>query len=271
MSAIAIKVMTPVVTMAALGLAFGCALALALKIFAIKVDPTILNILSLLPGVNCGACGSAGCAAFAEILAKGEAMPSACTVSDSEARKKIARLLGIEDAGKVKTSAVVLCNGGQRALNKFEYQGIRTCKAATLIFAGHKACTFGCLGFGDCVEACPFGAISMGPDGLPVVDEGKCTSCGKCVKACPKGLFVLLDTLCRYYVKCSSKDPGGITAKACKAGCIGCMKCEKACPAGAIKVESNLARIDPAKCQNLGKCFEACPTKVITRRGLPNA
>jgi ferredoxin len=107
----------------------------------------------------------------------------------------------------------------------------------------------------------------MGPDELPIVDEKKCTACGKCVKACPKGLYVLSPVSCKYYVKCSSKDPGGVTAKVCKSGCIGCMKCEKACPAGAAKVESNLARIDPVKCRNIGKCFEVCPTKVIVKRG----
>ena len=97
----------------------------------------------------------------------------------------------------------------------------------------------------------------------PVVDENKCTACGKCVTECPKGLYVLIPAAGAYYVKCSSKDPGGVTAKACSSGCIACLKCEKACPAGAVKVESNLSRIDPAKCQNIGKCFEVCPTKVI--------
>jgi len=261
-----IRILIPVAAMAVLGLIFGVGLAYALRIFGIQIDPKIFKILSLLPGSNCGACGRAGCAGFADALAKGEAIPAGCAVSNADARKSIAELLGIEDGSKVKTVAVLLCNGGTRARDKYAYRGIQTCKAATLLFAGQKACTFGCLSLADCVDACPFGAISMGPDELPVVDEKKCTSCGKCVKTCPKDLYVLLPAACRYYVKCSSKDLGGVTAKVCKSGCIGCMKCEKACPVGAAIVESNLARINPDRCQNIGKCFEACPTKVIVRR-----
>lgn len=264
---IIVKILIPVAAMAVLGLIFGVGLAYALKLFGIEVDPTTFKILSLLPGANCGACGKAGCTAFAEALKKGEVMPASCAVSNEAARKSIAELLGITHDTKVKTVATVLCNGGSRAKDKYAYKGIASCKAASLIFGGHKACSFGCLGLGDCVEACPFEAIRMDRDALPVVDPGKCTACGRCVKACPKNLYLLLPLDCNYYVKCSSKDPGGATAKVCKSGCIACLKCEKACPAGAAKVELNLSRIDPEKCRNIGKCFEVCPTKVIVKRG----
>ena len=121
-------------------------------------------------------------------------------------------------------------------------------------------------GWGDCAAVCPFGAITMSAAGLPEVSADKCTACGNCVKACPKTLFELIPESSRYYVKCASTDTGAMTTKACKAGCIACMKCQKACPVQAVKVDSNLARIDYAKCGNMGKCFEACPTGVITRR-----
>ena len=260
------RILTPVAAMAVLGLIFGVGLAYALKLFGVELDPKIFKILAFLPGSNCGACGKAGCAGFAEALAKGEAMPAGCAVSNALARKSIAQLLGLEQVELVKTVAVLLCNGGSRAKDKYVYRGIRSCKAATLQFGGQKACTFGCLGLADCVEACPFGAITMGSDNLPVVSEKQCTACGKCVKTCPKNLFVLNPEACRYYVKCSSKDKGGVTVKVCSAGCVACMKCEKACPTGAAKIESNLSRITPAKCQNTGKCFEVCPTKVIRLR-----
>lgn len=261
------NILTPVAAMAALGLIFGLGLAYALKIFGVKLDPKIFKILSFLPGSNCGACGKPGCAGFAEALAKGEAIPSGCVVSNAEARGSIARLLGLEAGEKLKTVAVNLCNGGRRAKDKYIYRGIQSCKAATLQFGGMKECVFGCLGLADCVKACPFGAITMSVDELPVVDEERCTACGKCVKACPKGLYTLQADACKYYVRCSSKDPGGMTMKVCLSGCIGCMKCVKACPEGAAAVSSNLSRIDPAKCQNIGKCFEVCPTKVIMKRG----
>lgn len=262
-----IKILIPVAAMAVLGLIFGVGLAYALKLFGIEVDPLIFKIMSVLPGANCGACGKAGCAGFAEALKKGEALPAGCVVSNEEARRSIAELLGVDHSPKVKTVATILCNGGKRAKDKYLYRGIQSCKAASLVFGGQKACAFGCIGFGDCVSVCPFDAITIGEDGLPVVDAAKCNACGNCVQACPKNLYVLLPEACNYYVKCSSKDPGGVTAKACKSGCIACFKCEKACPAGAVKVESNLSRIDPGKCRNMGICFEACPTKVISKRG----
>ena len=259
-------ILVPVIAMTGLGLTFGLGLAYALKIFGVEVDPTVALILTKLPGANCGACGKAGCAGFAEALKKGETLPASCVVSNDEARKGIAELLGIAHTPKVKTTATLLCNGGTRAIDKFAYRGIKTCKADTLIFDGHKACAFGCLGFGDCVRVCPFDALRMGEDGLPEVDLDKCTACGNCVRECPKKIFVLTPIKNNYYVKCSSTDPGSVVAKVCKSGCIACHKCEKACPVAAIKVESNLARIYYDKCQNIGECAKVCPTKVIIKR-----
>lgn len=261
------KILIPVAAMALLGLIFGVGLAYALKLFGIEIDPLISKLTSILPGANCGACGRAGCAGFAEALKKGEAVPSGCAVSDDEARRAIAGVLGIAHSDKTRMVAAVLCNGGKNAVDKYTYRGISSCKAASLVFGGYKACAFGCLGLGDCVVSCRFGAIKMGTDNLPVVDASKCTACAGCVKTCPKKLYVLLPKKCAYYVRCSSTDPGSVTAKVCKSGCIACLKCEKACPAAAVKVGSNLSRIDPDRCRNIGKCFEACPTKVIVKRG----
>ncbi|MCX5668177.1 MAG: RnfABCDGE type electron transport complex subunit B [Candidatus Omnitrophica bacterium] len=263
-----VNLLIPIAAMALLGLIFGVALAYALKLFGIEADPAISLITSALPGSNCGACGKAGCAGFAQALKKGEAMPSGCAVSNEEARISIAKILGIDYNPGVKTIAAVLCNGGTRARNKYVYRGIRNCKAASLVFGGHKACAFGCLEFGDCVDLCPFDAVTIAPDGLPVVDAHKCTACGKCVAVCPKKLFELIPADKLYYVKCSSKDAGAVVAKACSAGCIACRKCEKACPSSAVKVENNLSKIDYGKCQNMGKCFEVCPTKAIVRRSI---
>lgn len=260
------NLLIPIAAMAVLGLVFGLGLAYALKIFGIEVDPAISFIIAKLPGANCGACGKAGCAGFAEALKKGEALPSGCVVANEEARKSIAQILGIDYNPKVKTIATVLCNGGKRAKDKYVYRGIKSCKAASLVFGGQKACAFGCLGYGDCADVCPFGAITISPDDLPVVDPRKCTACGNCVKTCPKKLFELTPIDKHYYVKCSSKDAGAIVTKVCSAGCIACRKCEKACPTAAIKVENNLSRIDYGKCEAIGKCFEVCPTKVIIKR-----
>jgi Na+-translocating ferredoxin:NAD+ oxidoreductase RNF subunit RnfB len=260
------QIAVPVAAMGGLGLLFGAGLAYALKIFGIEVDPKAALIITKLPGSNCGACGKAGCAGFAEALRKGEVMPVSCVVSNDEARQAISEILGIEYNPKVKTTATHICNGGRNAKDKYAYRGIKHCRAASLVFGGYKMCSFGCLGLGDCVQACPFGALRINAQGIPEVEAKRCTACGKCVQACPKNLFVITLLENRYYVKCNSTDAGAAVSKVCSAGCIGCRKCEKACPTGAIGVESNLARIDCARCKNMGKCYEACPTRVIIRR-----
>ena len=263
------RLLVPVISMAALGLLFGAGLAYALKVLGIKIDETLTLILARLPGANCGACGKAGCAGFAEALKKGEALPSSCVVANEEARRSIAELLGVEYSAKTKTVAAVLCNGGVNAADKYVYKGIKSCKADVLIFGGHKACGYGCLGHGDCVRACPFEAIKMTKQGIPEVDASKCTACGKCLEACPKNLYILLPVEQSHYVKCNSKDPGPAVRKVCKAGCIACGVCEKLSE-GAFKVTDNLARLDyesaKAKDMDLEKIAQKCPTKVIAAR-----
>lgn len=83
--------------------------------------------------------------------------------------------------------------------------------------------------------------------------------------SCPKKVIELLPDEQEFYVKCASKDKGGVARKACSVSCIGCQKCVKECEAQAITFEDNLAKIDSEKCKNLGKCFEVCPTKCIIK------
>ena len=261
------RIIIPVVSMAGLGLIFGAGLAYVLKLFAIEVDPTVALIITKLPGANCGACGKAGCAGFAEALRKGETMPASCAVSTDEARQAIAEILGVEYSPKVKTIATVHCRGGKDAVNKYEYKGIKSCKAAMLVFGGHKACSYACLGFGDCANVCPFDAISMRNE-LPVVDPKKCTGCGNCVKTCPRNIISLepYDKDKIVIVACRSHDKGPVVRKVCPNGCIACGVCQKL-SGGVFKVEENLAGIDRqlarTKEVDWEKIIEKCPTKVI--------
>ncbi|MCD8203168.1 MAG: 4Fe-4S dicluster domain-containing protein, partial [Prevotella sp.] len=170
--------------------------------------------------------------------------------------------------------AVVRCNGTCELRPRIaEYNGLRTCTAMNACGAGETGCGFGCLGCGDCVNACNFGAIMMNAEtGLPEVDEEKCTSCGACVKACPRHIIELRKKGIknrRVYVRCVNKDKGAVAKKACNAACIGCGKCEKECKFGAIKVESNLSYIDPNVCRLCRKCVEACPTHAIVAVNFP--
>ena len=153
------------------------------------------------------------------------------------------------------------------------YDGVKTCRIAHNTAGGETGCFFGCLGCGDCVAACAFGALHMNAEtGLPEVDESKCTACGKCTKACPRGIIELRPMGKkgrRMVVQCVNKDKGPVAGKACAVSCIGCGKCQKVCEFEAITVESNLAYIDPAKCRLCRKCEDACPKGTIVAMNFP--
>ena len=251
-----------ILLLAALGFIFGLGLFIASKKFAVETDPRIEEIADILPGANCGACGRTGCFNFAEALVHGSDEVGQCAANSAEDRCRIATILGVElsDEGEKKV-AVVLCQGA-RAVEKYRYAGIKECRAAALIHGGQKECAYGCLGFGTCVAACPFGAITM-RDGLPVIDEERCTACGKCVSVCPHQLIEIHPVSHSVFVKCKSKDLGKIVNKICDTGCIACKKCEKECPVDAIHVENKLAVIDYEKCTACGKCVKVCPNNTI--------
>ncbi|MFH1202148.1 MAG: RnfABCDGE type electron transport complex subunit B [Candidatus Omnitrophota bacterium] len=260
------EILIPVLTLGILGFLFGLGLYFASKKLCVTTDPRLEKVLSKLPGANCGACGKPGCIGFTEGLLKGDCSINQCTVSNDATKKEVANILGVEVEPVIKKVAIMHCNGGRKALDRFDYKGIKDCVAADLVMGGQKACIYGCLGFGTCVKACPFGAISMNEEELPIIDENKCTACGKCVAICPKKLFSLELIEKKYYVACSSLDTGRDVMAVCPAGCIACRKCELNCPVKAITVIDNLARFDYNKCQNIGECFEVCPTKVIKHR-----
>jgi Na+-translocating ferredoxin:NAD+ oxidoreductase RNF subunit RnfB len=257
------EIFIPVLILGSLGLLFGLGLAIASKKFRIVTDPRLEEILSCLPGANCGACGMPGCMAFAQSLIKGKASLDSCRVMEEEARKKAAEILGIRLETQVKKIAVLHCGGGNRVRDRFQYNGLGDCIAANLVLGGQKECVYGCLGFGTCEKACPFEAIRMSEQGLPVVDAQRCRGCGKCVQICPKGLFSLIPINSKVFIACSSQDIGKNTRAVCAGGCIACGKCEQVCPVGAIKVIDNLARIDYNKCTSCGDCVKVCPTKCI--------
>ena len=170
--------------------------------------------------------------------------------------------------------AVVRCGGScELRPRTVEYAGLRTCAAMHACGAGETACGFGCLGCGDCVSACQFGAIRINPETLlPEVDDDKCTACGACTKACPRNIIELRKKgpkNRRVFVSCVNKDKGAVSMKACKASCIGCGKCAKECKFEAITVEQNLSYIDFTKCRLCKKCVEACPTKAIHAVNFP--
>jgi RnfABCDGE-type electron transport complex B subunit len=256
-------ILIPVLTLGVLGLLFGIGLATASKRFRVKTDPRLEEIHGLLPGSNCGVCGGAGCFGFAEAILSGKAKIDACRVSSDAVKEQIAQILGRKLEKDVKKFAVLHCNGGNKVKDRFLYQGIEDCVAANLVLGGQKECMWGCLGFDTCVKVCPFGAIKMSNEGLPVIAADKCKACNKCVEVCPKNLFSLIPITQNVFVACSSNDTGKDTRAVCPVGCITCRKCEQVCPVDAIHVIDNLAAIDYQKCTSCGACVGVCPTKTI--------
>jgi len=260
------QILIPILILGSLGLIFGIGLAIASKRFSVQVDPRLERIHNLLPGSNCGACGGAGCFGFAEMLLSGKKGIEACRVAEGAIKEKIAHLLGQKIEKQVKKVAMLHCYGGIKVKDKYIYQGIEGCVAASLVLGGQKECVYGCLGFGDCVKACPFGAIAMSVNNIPVVDKDRCKACNKCVLICPKKLFSLSPVTHPVFVACSSHDPGKDTKAVCPVGCIACGLCVKACPVDAIHVIDNRAIIDYHKCISCGACVEACPMTTIRIR-----
>lgn len=251
------------------GIIFGTLLALAARFFAVQTDPRVEEVREALPGANCGACGYAGCTNFAEAVVEGNAPANGCIPGGSDSAAAIAEILGQEVTASEPVVAAVFCLGDrENAADRFVYDGVADCAHALQYGGGSKACPYGCLGLGNCVRACPFEAIRMGPHGLPVVDRDKCGGCGLCRDACPRGIIRLIPREERgHLVLCSSRERGKTVQAACSAGCTGCKACVRACPREAITVEDNLAVIDLTKCDDCGACAAKCRPGVIRPRG----
>lgn len=248
-----------------IGLVAGILLALASKFLHVEVDETVSQIRECLPGANCGACGYTGCDEYAKALVESSEKTNLCIPGADVTAQKICEVLGVEATDVVEMKAVIHCNGNCDATSKeFDYNGINSCSAASMVYGGPNACKYGCLGCGDCVKVCPVDAICIS-DGIAHIDPRVCIGCGLCAKTCPKGIIEIVPQTSCITVLCSSKDKGAVARKKCKNACIGCKKCELNCPAGAIKVENNLAVIDYTKCTDCGLCADNCPTKCIKK------
>lgn len=252
-------ILLPAACLGGLGLLAEVGLVLANRFFAVQIDPREEAVNELLPGANCGGCGHPGCAQLAASIASGKAPPTDCPVLTGEALQAIGSILGIEVEAAQPRVARVLCKGTEEvtALTA-TYDGLDSCRAGVLIVDSTKSCVYACMGLGDCVAACPFDAMTMGPAGLPVVDEEACNGCNNCVVACPKQVLALMPRRQPVYAACHNPEKGKLVSKLCAVGCIDCELCAKRCPHQAIAMEGGLPQIDAESCENCGVCAAVC-------------
>lgn len=264
------EILIAFLVMLAVAVILGVAITVFSHFFSVPENPTKKIIRDCLPGINCGACGFKGCDDYAAALAEGGVKPNLCIPGAQGVADKIGEILGVEAEPFKDVVAFVSCNGTCDAtFNTSDYDGVKSCYAASMVFGGTNSCKFGCLGYGDCANVCPSDAICIA-DGIAHVNTARCVGCGLCSNTCPKRIIKMVPQETSTVVMCSNTQKGADARKACKNACIACKKCEKTCPNGAIAVINNLAVIDYEKCTNCGACVKVCPTGCLKSVSFPN-
>ena len=253
---------------------FAGLLGVAKEKLRVDEDPRIGEINEVLPAANCGGCGFAGCADFAKAVVEDRAPVDGCPVGGAAVAEAVAKVLGIEVVQTFPYRPVIHCAAKcDQKLGRVPYDGVQSCLEADLIGVT-QACTYGCLGYGDCVTSCTFDALHM-VDGVPVVDYDKCTGCGACTKVCPRNLIerIPFKEERMLVVACANKEPGKSVKEVCKVGCIGCKLCQRLF-ADMFGVTDNLAYLDYDKYQgpeheDVAKVLDKCPAEVLVYFGKP--
>lgn len=256
------------------GIFFGFALAATARRFDVPVDPRVEKVRHELPSANCGACGFAGCQAYAEAVVEEEKVsPALCVPGGGVTAATVAELTGKKPEAVEEKVAVLRCHGTTAYVKEqAEYLGVRSCTGAALIFGGPRACKNGCLGLGDCVRACPFFAMKIKCTGIVAIDREKCTGCGLCLPACPKKILELYPKQHRVELACVAREKASAVRAKCLVGCTTCQKCVSACPAQAVLWDGATIRLDHPRCVAYGPsckeaCVDICPTFVLHRVG----
>ncbi len=262
--------------MIGLAVVFSVVLCVANVKLAVEVDPRQEAIEKILPQANCGGCGFASCSSYAQAVVEGTARVDLCTVGGPSVAAKIGEILGVEVQQSFPSRPIIHCGARtEDRLKRGNYTGEPSCAAADVV-GGVQGCVYGCLGFGDCVNACTYGAMRL-KDGLPEIDYEKCIGCGACARACPRGLIEMIPFKNErmLVVACASQDPPKVVREVCKVGCIGCKACARLQPDFFV-VENNVARLnydnyspelDPER--DFAPVLDKCPREALVILGKP--
>ncbi len=255
--------MSAILSLGSVALVAALILGWASRKFAVVVDKRETEIVAILPGANCGACGFAGCASYAAAIVAGQAALNRCCLGGNDMIVRIAEVMHMDAHPPLPQKALVLCRGDNRATTlKYRYLGLRDCNAAELLADGPKQCPDGCLGLGSCAATCPFGAIEITADELAVVHHERCVGCGRCAAACPRQVIALVPITAMVHVLCRSHDKGAQVRRYCDNGCLGCGLCKKAVPEAYV-VERFLARVDYDHAEQAAQAVPVCPNHCI--------
>jgi Na+-translocating ferredoxin:NAD+ oxidoreductase subunit B len=260
-----------IIVMGIVGLIFGFILAVANKKLAVEMNPLIHIVEDALPKGQCGACGFAGCQAYAEaVVMLPDVPPNLCSPGKTKVAQRISELTGKTAKAIEPRVAHVRCEHPVSiAKMKYVYSGISDCVAASILHLGPRDCQYGCIGFGTCERVCPFNAITMSDGGQPRINRELCTGCARCENVCPKKIIEMIPLHSHVEINCNSRNKGAIDRKHCPVACIGCGICSRDCPHQAIKIENNLAFVDSKICNamcNNSVCLAKCPTGAIAGR-----
>ncbi|UCG34031.1 MAG: RnfABCDGE type electron transport complex subunit B [Phycisphaerales bacterium] len=251
---------------------FAGLLGVAKEKLRVYEDPRIAQVTEVLPAANCGGCGFAGCADFAKAVVEGRAECNGCPVGGDDVAEDVARVLGVEVVKTFPFRPVVHCAAKSKdKIGRVPYDGVESCVEANVVGVT-QACTYGCLGYGDCALVCGFDALHM-VEGVPVVDYDKCTGCGACARACPRDLIeqIPFKQESMLVVACANKEPAKMVKQVCKVGCIGCKMCQKLL-ADLFEVRDNLSYLNYDNytgAEDFTKVREKCPAKVMVYFGKP--
>jgi RnfABCDGE-type electron transport complex B subunit len=253
--------------MLVMAMIFSYILGWANKKFKVEVDPKIEEVIEALPGANCGGCGYIGCSDYAVAIVADNDPVNKCTVGGQACAQEIANIMGVEVGDMVPLHAVVHCNApASSRLGMTQYAGEKRCASAQQV-AGVQGCTFGCLGYGDCVQACNYDAVHI-VDGLARVDYEKCIGCGACTKACPRGIISIESFKEKTIpeVAWSNKDKAKDAKAVCNNACVGCKMCAK--ESDLFTISDNLSKCNyddysASKYEDAVKADEKCPTGCI--------
>ena len=270
--AVTVTTILAAVVLGVLAVCMCYVLGWANRVFHVDVDAKVEAILEALPGANCGACGFLGCAEYAEAVAKREAEVNLCIPGGVRCAQSLAEIMGVEVSETYPHRPVVHCAAREdQRLRRREYHGEPTCAAANLV-AYVQACTYGCLGLGDCVRACKYDAIHV-IRGLATVDYDRCIGCGACMRACPRNIITMVPFKAErmLVVACSNQDSGPDVKAVCKVGCLGCKACTR--NSNLIQMDGNLPRIDYDNYDpqvNLELVIGECPRESLLFVGKPS-